>query len=129
MRLGFFLATAPGDVGVLPDAHVTEHVGRALGHQHLDLVHGAAELQVAQVQARGEPVAAAPLVRQDVLPGTESRGTKGTVQFNFLFNFICISLTLHYSLKGLNRPNISDIYELHQDLCCRRFTKYGDREK
>ena len=40
----FGTAGSPGDVGVLPDAHVTEHVGRPLGHQHLDLVHGAAEL-------------------------------------------------------------------------------------
>ena len=70
----FGTAGSPGDVGVLPDAHVTEHVGRPLGHQHLDLVHGAAELQVAQVQARGEPVGTAPLVPQDVLPGRTAEG-------------------------------------------------------
>ena len=26
----------------------------------------------------------------------------------FQFNFICIALNHHYSLKGLNRPNIYD---------------------
>jgi len=46
---------------------VAEHVGGSLGHQDFDLVHGAAELQVAQVEAGGQAVGAAPLVRQDVL--------------------------------------------------------------
>jgi len=61
---------------------VTEHVGGPLGHQHLDLVHGAAELQVAQVQARGQPVGAAALVGQDILPRTEreQRDNKKGVQ-------------------------------------------------
>lgn len=59
----------PGHVGVVSYAGVAEHVGGPLGHQDLDLVHGAAELQVAQVESRGEPVGAAPLVRQNVLKG------------------------------------------------------------
>lgn len=46
---------------------MTEHVGRPLGDQDLDLVYRAAELQVAHVEARGQPVSAAPLVCQDVL--------------------------------------------------------------
>ena len=60
-------ADVPGDVGVVSDAGVTEHVGGPLGHQDLDLVYGAAELQEAQVEAWGEPVSAAPLVRQNIL--------------------------------------------------------------
>lgn len=57
----------PGDVGVVSYAGVTEHVGGPLGHQDFDLVYRAAELQEAQVETRGQPVSAAPLVRQNVL--------------------------------------------------------------
>lgn len=53
---------------------MAEHVGGPLGHQDLDLVHGAAELQVAQVESGGEPVGAAPLVRQNVLKGRNRNG-------------------------------------------------------
>lgn len=57
----------PGHVGVVSYAGVTEHVGGPLGHQDFDLVYRAAELQVAQVESWGQPVSAAPLVRQNVL--------------------------------------------------------------
>ena len=57
----------PGHVAVVPDLGVTEHVGQLLGHQGSDLVHGGAELQVAQVQPRGQLLPAAPVVRQLLL--------------------------------------------------------------
>lgn len=65
------MCDVPGDVGVVSYAAVTEHVGGPLGHQDSDLVYRAAELQEAQVEARGQPVGAAPLVRQDVLEDRE----------------------------------------------------------
>lgn len=57
----------PGHIGVVPDTGVAEHVGGPLGDQDFDLVHRAAELQVAQVESRNQTVVAAALVRQDVL--------------------------------------------------------------
>ena len=67
------VCNVPGDVGVVSDACVTEHAGGPLGDQDLDLVYGAAELQVAQVEARGQAMGAAPLVRQDVLETRDRR--------------------------------------------------------
>jgi len=46
---------------------VAQDVGELLRHQHSDLIHGAAELQVAQVEARGEGMAAPLVVSQLVL--------------------------------------------------------------
>lgn len=41
-------------VGVVADTAVTEHIWGLLGDQDPDLVHRATELQVAQVETRGE---------------------------------------------------------------------------
>lgn len=46
---------------------MAQDVGQPLRHQHSDLIHRAAELQVAQVEARGEGMAAPLVVSQLVL--------------------------------------------------------------
>lgn len=46
---------------------MTQDVGQAFGHQHANLIHGTAELQVAQIKARRESLAAPLMVSQLVL--------------------------------------------------------------
>lgn len=60
----------PGHVGVVSDAAVTEHIGGLLGDQDPDLVHRAAELQVAQVETRGELFSTVPVERHQILKHT-----------------------------------------------------------
>lgn len=64
---GAALQASPGYVGVGANLDVAQDVGELLRHQHSDLIHGAAELQVAQVEARGEGMAAPLVVSQLVL--------------------------------------------------------------
>lgn len=46
---------------------MAEDVGKLLRHQHSDLIHGTAKLQVAQVEAWGEGMAAVLVVSQLIL--------------------------------------------------------------
>lgn len=64
---------------------MTEHVGGPLRHQDLDLVYRAAELQEAQVQARCQPVSAAPLVRQNILKDGHRDGLQSSQEQNCTF--------------------------------------------
>lgn len=64
------MVTLPGHVGVVSDAAVAEHIGGLLGDQDPDLVHRAAELQVAQVETRGELFSTVPVERHQVLQHT-----------------------------------------------------------
>jgi len=57
----------PGDVGVVPDPCVAEHVGQPLGHQDPDLFHRAAEFQDANVQTRLGALNAVPVEGQFLL--------------------------------------------------------------
>lgn len=82
----------PGHVGVVPDPGVAQHVGGPLGHQNFDLVHWAAELQVAQVEAGGEAVGTAPLVRQDVLQGQEEAKEKNKTKKDELESFETLAI-------------------------------------
>lgn len=50
---------------------MAQDVGELLWHQHSDLIHGTAQLQVAQVEAWGEGVAA-PLVISQLVLGTKA---------------------------------------------------------
>lgn len=50
---------------------MAQDVGEPLWHQHSDLIHGAAQLQVAQVEAWGEGMAA-PLVVSQLVLGTKA---------------------------------------------------------
>lgn len=65
------LQIPPGNVGVGADLDVAQDVGELLWHQHSDLIHGTAQLQVAQVEARGEGMAA-PLVISQLVLGTKT---------------------------------------------------------
>lgn len=58
---------APGDVAVVPNFGVAEDVGEFLGHERSDLLDRRAQLQVAQVQARRQCLAAPPVIRQLLL--------------------------------------------------------------
>lgn len=64
------MTSLPGHIGIVSDAAVTERVGGPLGDQDPDLVHRAAELQVAQVESWGELLSAAPLVSHQILQYT-----------------------------------------------------------
>lgn len=57
----------PGHVPIFPYPGMAKHAGCSLWDQHLDLIHRAAELQVAQIQAWRQTVLTSPLVRQDIL--------------------------------------------------------------
>lgn len=59
--------TSPRHITVVSYLGVTEDVGQLLRHQGSDLVHGATQLQVAQVQAWGEELPAPSVVRQLLL--------------------------------------------------------------
>lgn len=65
------LQIPPGHVGVGANLDMAQDVGELLWHQHSDLIHGTAELQVAQVEACGEGVAA-PLVISQLVLGTKA---------------------------------------------------------
>lgn len=64
------MTSLPGNVGIVSDVAVTERVGGPLGDQNPDLVHRAAELQVAQVESRRELLSAVPLVGHQILQYT-----------------------------------------------------------
>lgn len=64
------VTSLPRHVGVVADAAVTEHIWGLLGDQDPDLVHRAAELQIAQVEAWGELFSTVLVERHQVLQHT-----------------------------------------------------------
>lgn len=67
------MTSLPRHVGVVADAAVTKDIWGLLGDQDPDLVYGAAELQVAQVETWAELFSTVPVKRYQVLQHTHLR--------------------------------------------------------
>lgn len=70
------VTSLPRHVGVVADAAVTEHIWGLLGDQDPDLVHRAAELQIAQVETWGELFSTVLVERHQVLQHTFTVGVR-----------------------------------------------------
>lgn len=66
------VTSLPRHVSVVADAAVTEHIWGLLGDQDPDLVYRATELQVAQVETRGELFSTVLVERHQVLQHTHT---------------------------------------------------------